>query len=246
VRATSVLRLAGALAFLGTCAGTAQAQIGSLRRAVQRAAQGPPPEVRRLLDRIEETRRLFDGATYLLNQSALVMEGVVATEERRAEIRREVESAGTLEQRTGDNRVQLDAEDRATRLEQATQERRFEQRQLSRQQSSNVSAATFNAALAAKMDADALAAAQHLTGEASAAISAIAADPVMVPYVNRLQQAVTTHLPAIVSAVPVQTRLATAIRAAAQQARSANEAVQVTEAAPAAGAAPQTIDVNAI
>jgi len=245
VRAASALRILGVLALLGTCAGTAHAQIGNLRRMVQRATQGPPPEVRQLIGRIDQTRAHFDNATYLLNQSALVMEGSVATEERRAEIRRELASSGTLEQRTGDNRVQLDAEDHTTRLEQATQERQFEQQKLSQQQSANVSAASFNAALAAKLDADALADAQHLSGEASAAIATLASDPAMLPYVTRLQQAVTTQLPAIIGAVPRQVRLASAIHAAAQQARAANQAVQVTEAAPA-GAPPQPIDVNAI
>jgi len=245
VRAASALRILGALVLLGTCAGAAHAQIGNLRRAVQRATQGPPPEVRQLLTRIDETRRHFDAATYLLNQSALVMEGAVATEERRAEIRRELASAGTLEQRTGDNRVQLDAQDHTTRLEQATQQRQFEQRQLSEQQSANVSSASWNAALAATLDAAALADAQRLAGEASAAISSLAADPVMLPYVSRLQQAVTTQLPAIINAVPTQARLAAAIHASAQQARSANRTVQVAEAVPAT-APPRPIDVNAI
>jgi len=245
MRTVTALKIAGALGLLMTCAGAAQAQIGNIRRTAQRAAQGPSPEVRQLLERIDATRTRFDNATFLLNQSSLVMESVIATEERRAEIRRELASAGTLEQRTGDNRVQLQAEDRATRLEQATQERQFEQRQLSGQQSSNVTAAVFNAALAAKHNADALSEARHLSGEASRAAQSMTSDAANLPYINRLQEAATQHLPAIVSAVPVQARLVSAIVGAAQQARSANQAVQVTEVAPT-GAAPQAIDVNAI
>jgi hypothetical protein len=245
MRVHTVFKMAGALALLMTCAGAAEAQIGNLRRTVHRAAQGPSPEVRQLLERIDATRGHFDRATYLLNQSALVMEAVVATEERRAEIRRELASAGTLEQRTGDNRVQLDAQDRATRLEQATEERRYEQRQLSSQQSSNVTAAGFNAALAAAADADAVSNAQRLIGEAAEAARAMTSDAANVPYIHRLQQAATSQLPAIVSSAPLQLRLASAILAATRQARSANQEVQVTEAAPT-GAAPRPIDVNAI
>ncbi len=245
MRINTVLKMAGALALLMTCAGAAEAQIGNLRRTVQRAAQGPSPEVRQLLERIDATRGHFDRATFLLNQSALVMEAVVATEERRAEIRRELASAGTLEQRTGDNRVQLDAQDRATRLEQATQQRQFEQRQLSGQQSSNVSAAGFNAALAAVADAEAVSDAQRMVGEATEAARAMTSDAANAPYINRLQQAATTQLPAIINAAPLQLRLASAILEATRQARSANQEVQVTEAAPA-GAAPRPIDVNAI
>lgn len=245
MRTSTALKIAGALGLMMTCAGAAHAQIGNLRRAVQRAAQGPPAEVRQLLERIDATRRHFDQATYLLNQSALVMEAVVATEERRAEIRRELQSAGTLEQRTGDNRVQLDAQDRTTRLEQSTQERQFELRQLSSQQSSNVSAAGFNAALAAHYNVQAVEDAQHLIPEAVAAVRTLAADPAMLPYANRLQQAATTDLPVIVNAVPLQARLASAILEASRQSRAANQAVQVTEAAPT-GAAPRAIDVNAI
>jgi hypothetical protein len=246
MRASTALKLTGVLALLLTCAAApAQGQIGNLRRTVQRAAAGPSPEVRQLLERIDATRTRFDQATYLLSQSSLVMESVVATEDRRAEIRRELESAGTLEQRTGDNRVQLQAEDRTARLEEATRQRQYEQRQLSQQQSSNVSAAVFNAAVAAKYNADALGEAQHLAGEASRAAQSMTNDPANLPYINRLTAAATQQLPAIVNAVPVQARLVSAIVGAAQQARASNQSVQVTEVAPA-GAAPRAIDVNAI
>jgi hypothetical protein len=245
VKTTTVLKLAGVLGLLATCAGAAEAQIGNLRRSVQRAAAGPSPEIARLLARIDSTRSRFDQATYLLNQAALVMEASVATAERRAEIRRELESAGTLEQRAGDNRVQLNAEDRTQRLEEATAQRRFEQQQLSQQQSANVSAAGFNSALAAVLDARALSDASQLIPEATQAASSIGSDPAMAVYAGRLTSAATSQLPAIVNAVPTQVRLATAIRNATLQARAANQAVQVTEVAPE-GAAPRAIDVNAI
>lgn len=245
MRMRTAVKVAGLLGLLVTCAGAAEAQIGNLRRSAQRAAAGPSPEIAQLLARIDSTRSRFDQATYLLNQSALVMEASVATAERRAEIRRELESAGTLEQRTGENRIQLNAEDRTQRLEEATAQRRFEQQQLSAQQSANVSAAGFNGVLAAMMDARALDDARRLTGEASQAASSIANDPAMAVYAGRLSQAATTQLPAIVNTVPTQTRLATAISNASRQASAANRAVQVTEAVPA-GSAPRPIDVNAI
>ena len=246
MHAKTVVRALGALALLATCGGEAEAQIGGIRRAAQRAAEGPSPEVRRLLARIDSTRAKFDRATYLLSQSSLVMEAVVATEERRAQIRRELEGAGTLEQRTGENRVQLNAEDRAANLEQATQQRQFEQRQLSQAQSSNVSVAAFNAALAAVIDVEALNEARQLIGEASSTAQSLTSDPANATAAGRLQRAATTDLPAIVTAVPLQARLASAIAGAAGQARSANQAVQVTEAAPATTAAPRAIDINAI
>jgi hypothetical protein len=214
-------------------------------RAVNRAVSGPSPEVRRLLERIDSTRARFDRATKLLLTSSLVMEGVVSTAERKAEIRRELESATTLEQREGENRVQLNAEDRATRLEAATQQRQFEQQRLSSEQSANVSAATFNGALAALIDAMALNDARQLVGEASSAASAIGAEPANLVFANRLRAAATEQLPAIVNAVPAQVRLATAISAAARQARASNSAVQVSEAT-AVTDAPRRIDPNAI
>jgi hypothetical protein len=233
------------LAALALCAGPARGQIGNIRRAVQRATSGPSPEVARLLARVDSTRARFDRATFLLLQSSYVMESVVATAERRAEIRRELESAGSLEQRTGENRVQLDAQDRTQRLEQATQQRQFEQRQLSQEQANNVSAAAFNAALAALMDAQALDEAQHLIGDAQTAAQNIASDVAQLAYANRLRDAATVQLPAIVNAVPTQTRLASAVVGAARQASATNQAVRVTEATGAT-APPRAIDVTAI
>ena len=113
------------LASLALCASPAQAQIGRLRRAAERVSGGPSPEVARLLSRIDTTRALFDQATRLLLRSSYVMEGVVGTAERRAEIRRELASVDSLEQRGGDNRVQLNAEDHAQQLEQATAQRQY-------------------------------------------------------------------------------------------------------------------------
>lgn len=233
------------LATLALCAGPAYGQIGGIRRGVQRATSGPSPEVAQLLARIDSTRAKFDRATFLLLQSSYVMESVVATAERRAEIRRELESAGSLEQRTGENRVQLDAQDRTQRLEQATQQRQFEQRQLSQEQANNVSAAAFNAGLAALMDALALDEAQHLIGEAQTAAQNISSDAAQLAYANRLRDAATVQLPAIVNAVPAQTRLGSAVVGAARQAAATNQAVRVTEAT-AATAPPRAIDVTAI
>jgi hypothetical protein len=223
----------------------AEAQIGRLRRAAERVASGPSPEVRALLERIDTTRTLFDRATFLLFKSAGVMEAVVATQDRRAEIRRELASADSLEQRGGENRVQLNAEDKATRLEQAVAQRQYEQRQLSEAQSRNVSAAGFNAALAALMDAFALDQARNLIGEAQTAAQGIANDPAQLAFFNRLRQAATVDLPAIVNTVPTQVRLAGAIRGAVQQARAANQSVQATEAT-ARSDPPRPIDLNAI
>lgn len=220
----------------------AEAQVGRLRRAV---TSGPSPEVRALLSRIDTTRILFDKATFLLYRSAGVMEAVVSTQERRAEIRRELASADSLEQRGGDNRVQLNAEDKATRLEQAVAQRQYEQHQLSEAQSRNVNAAGFNAALAALMDAFALDQARHLIGEAQNAVRNIADDPAQLVFANRLRQAATVDLPAIVNAVPAQVRLSGAIRGAVQQARAANQSVQATEAS-ARSDPPRPIDISAI
>src|SRR5262245_55785153 len=100
-------RIAVVLAALTTAAAPAAAQTPS---AVRRVASGPSPEVRALLNRIDSTRTRFDRATMLLSNSSLVMEGVVATSERKAEISRELESANQREQRGGDNRVTLNAE----------------------------------------------------------------------------------------------------------------------------------------
>jgi len=216
-----------------------------LPRGVGRLLSGPPAEVKRLLARIDSTRARFDRATALLVTSSLVMEGVVGTAERKAEIRRELASANEREQRGGDNRVELDAEDHATRLEAATQQRQFEQQKLSQEQSANVSAAAFNSALAALLDALALSDASHLIGEAQSAASAMASDAVNAIYVGRLVTAATQQLPAIVNAVPTQVRLAAAIKAAARQAGAANQAVTVSEAS-AATDPPRRIDPNAI
>lgn len=213
--------------------------------SVSRAVSGPSPAVRALLQRVDETRARFDRATLLLSSSSLVMEGVVATSERKAEIRRELESANNLEQRGGENRVQLDAEDRATRLEAATQQRRYEQQQLSQEQSANVSSAAFNSALALLLDAQALNEARQLIGDAGSAAQTMANEPANAVYANRLRTAATEQLPAIVNAVPTQTRLGGAIMAAARQAKASNSAVQVSEAT-AATESPRRIDPNAI
>ena len=238
---TSLFRAAALAAAAGLAPlGTATAQIGGLRRA----ASGPSPEVRALLGRIDSTRTRFDRATGLLSTSSLVMEGVVSNAERKAEIRRELESANQREQRADSNRVQLNAEDRATRLEAATQQRQYEQQQLSSEQSANVSAAAFNAALAGLIDAQALNDARQLIGEAQTAASRMN-DPANAVYANRLREAATMHLPAIVNAVPAQVRLGNAIVGAARQASAANTAVQVTEAT-AVTDQPRRIDPNAI
>jgi hypothetical protein len=225
-------------------AAPAAAQI-RVPRAVNRALSGPSPEIQRLLARIDSTRARFDRATALLVTSSLVMEGVVSTADRKAEIRRELASANEREQRGGDNRVELDAEDHATRLEAATQQRQFEHQQLSQEQSANVSAAAFNSALAALLDAMALNDARQLIGETQSAASAMGSDPANAVFAGRLTNAATQQLPAIVNAVPTQVRLATAIKAAARQAGAANRAVSVSEAT-AATDPPRRIDPNAI
>jgi len=213
--------------------------------SVNRAVSGPSPEVRQLLARIDSTRNRFDRATGLLVGSSLVMEGVVATADRKAEISRELASANEREQRGGENRVELNAEDHATQLEAATQQRQFEHQQLSQEQSANVNAAAFNSALAAILDGIALNDARHLIGDAQRAASAMGSDPANAVYVGRLTTAATQQLPAIVNAVPTQVRLATAIKSAAQQASATNHAVRVTEAT-AATDPPRRIDPNAI
>lgn len=233
------------LASLALCAAPAEAQIGRLRRTVERVSAGPSAEIAQLLSRIDTTRALFDHATLLLLKSSYVMEGVVATSERRAEIRRELASVDSLEQRGGENRVQLNAEDHAQRLEQATAQRQYEQHQLSEAQSRNVTSVGFNASLALLYDAFALDEARHLTGEAQAAAQNIASDPAQAVYANRLRQAATQDLPAIVNAIPQQQRLGGAIHTAVVQARAANQAVQVTEAS-ARSEPPRPIDINAI
>lgn len=225
-------------------AGPARGQIRP-PRVPSRLPAGPSPEIRRLLTRIDTTRALFDRATFLLYKAGYVMEAVVATQERRAEIRRELASADSLEQRGGENRVQLNAEDRATRLEQATAERRFEQSQLSDAQARNVSSVGFNAALALLMDAYAVDEARRLIGEAQQAAQSIVNDLAQLAHANRLRAAATQDLPAIVNAVPQQQRLGSAIRAAVAQARAANQAVQVSEAT-ARSDAPRPIDISAI
>lgn len=233
-----------AAALLGAsalCPVVSQAQIGRLRRVVA----GPSPEIRRLLERVDTTRALFDRATSLLLRSSWVMEAVVSTQERRAEIRRQLASVDSLEQRGGENRVQLDAQDRATRLEQATAERRFEQQQLSEGQARNVTNVGFNTALALLMDAFAFDEASHLVQETQTAAQSIANEPAQAIYFNRLREAATQDLPAIVNAIPQQRRLGAAIHASVQQARAANQAVQVTEAS-ALSAPPRPIDINAI
>jgi hypothetical protein len=233
------------LASLALCAAPAAAQIGRLRRTVERVASGPSPEVAQLLSRIDTTRALFDQATRLLLKSSYVMEGAVGTAERRAEIRRELASVDSLEQRGGDNRVQLNAEDHAQRLEQATQQRQYEQHQLSEAQSRNVTAVGFNSTLALLYDAFALDEARHIIGEAQTAAQNIAADPAQLVFANRLRQAATVDMPAIVNAVPQQQRLGAAIHGAVQQAHAANQAVQVSEAT-GRSEAPRPIDISAI
>lgn len=232
----------GVLAAIALAAGPAH---GQRPRLPGRPSTGPSPEVARLLQRIDTTRALFQNATYLLYQSASVMEAVVATQERRAEIKRELASADSIEQRGGENRVQLNAEDRATGLEQATAARRYEQAQLSETQSRNVSNVGFNSAVALLMDAFALNEARQLIGEAQRAAQSIGSDPAQLAHANRLRAAATEDLPAIVNAVPQQQRLGSAIRASVQQARAANQAVQVSEAT-ARSDAPRPIDINAI
>lgn len=236
---------AAPLASLALCASPARAQIGRLRRTVERVSAGPSAEIAQLLSRIDTTRALFDRATLLLLKSSYVMEGVVGTAERRAEIRRELTSVDSLEQRGGENRVQLNAEDHAQRLEQATAQRQYEQRQLTEAQSRNVTAVGFNSSLALLYDAFALDEARHLTGEAQAAAQNIASDPAQLVYANRLRQAATVDLPAMVNAIAQQQRLGAAIHAAVAQARSANQAVQVSEASARSEPA-RPIDINAI
>lgn len=233
------------LASLVLCASPAAAQIGRLRRTVERVSSGPSAEIAQLLSRIDTTRALFDQATRLLSKSSYVMESVVGTSERRAEIRRELASVDSLEQRGGENRVQLDAQDHAQRLEQATAQRQFEQHQLSEAQSRNVTAVGFNSTLALLYDAFALDEARHLIGEAQAAAQNIGSDPAQTVYANRLLQAATVDMPAIVNTIPQQQRLGSAIRAAVQQAHAANQAVQVSEAS-ARSEPPRRIDINAI
>jgi len=223
----------------------AQAQFGRLRRAVERLQGGPSAEIRALLARIDTTRTLFDRATALLLKSTYVMEASVATEERRAAIRRELAAVDSLEQRGGDNRVQLDAQDRAVMLEQATAQRQFEGRQLTEAQQRNVVNAGYNSVLAILMDRHAVGEAESIIGEAQRAAQNIASDPLQLVFYNRLRDAVTRDLPAIVNAVPQQIRLASAINNSIQQVRSANQAVQVTEAT-ARTDPPRPIDINAI
>ena len=228
----------GVLAAIALAAGPAHGQIRPPRMP---GRTGPSPEVARLLSRIDTTRALFDRATFLLYQAAGVMEAAVATQERRAEIRRELASADSIERRGGDNRVQLNAEDRATGLEQATAARRYEQAQLSDVQARNVTNVGFNAAVALLMDGFALNEARQLIGEAQRAAQSIGSDPAQLAHANRLRAAATEDLPAIVNAVPQQQRLGSAIRAAVAQARAANQAVQVSEAT-ARSDAPRPID----
>jgi hypothetical protein len=116
---------------------------------------------------------------------------------------------------------------------------------LSQEQSANVSAATFNSALAALLDAMALNDARQLIGESQSAAAAMGSDPSNAMYASRLTTAATQQLPAIVNAVPTQARLASAIKASAQQAHATNQAVQVTEAT-AVTDPPRRIDPNAI
>ena len=223
----------------------AEAQFGRLRRAVERLQGGPSVEIRALLARIDTTRTLFDRATALLLKSTYVMEASVATEERRAAIRRELAAVDSLEQRGGGNRVQLDAQDRAVMLEQATAQRQFEGRQLTEAQQSNVVNAGYNSVLAILMDRHAVGEAENIMGEVQRAAQNIASDPLQLVYYNRLRDAVTRDLPAIINAVPQQIRLASAINNSIQQIRSANKAVQVTEAT-ARTDPPRPIDINAI
>jgi len=238
-RVLAVLALAALAA--AALSAPAAAQLGRLRRA----AAGPSPEVAALLNRIDTTRTLFDRATSLLLKSSYVMEAVVATEDRRVQIRRELASVDSLEQRGGENRVQLDAQDRATRVEQATAQRQFEGRQLSDAQRRNVGSAVYNAGLAAIIDGFAVGEAQQIIADAQRAAQSIAADPAQVAYANRLRQAATVDLPAIVAAGPQQLRLAAAINAAYQQARAAGQPIQVTEATSRSDP-PRPIDINAI
>jgi hypothetical protein len=223
----------------------AQAQFGRLRRAVERLQGGPSVEIRALLARIDTTRTLFDRATALLLKSTYVMEASVATEERRAAIRRELAAADSLEQRGGDNRVQLDAQDRAVMLEQATAQRQFEGRQLTEAQQRNVVNAGYNSVLAILMDRHAVGEAENIMGEVQRAAQIVASDPLQLVFYNRLRDAATRDLPAIINAVPQQIRLASAINNSIQQVRSANKAVQVTEAT-ARTDPPRPIDINAI
>ena len=234
-------RLALAALLLGAGVVPAAAQIP---RGISRAASGPSPEVRSLLSRIDSTRSRFDIATSLLSSSSLVMEGVVASSERKAEISRELASANEREQRGEQNRVELNAEDRTTQLEAATEQRKYEHQRLSEEQSANVSNAAFNAALAGLMDARALNDARQLITEATNAAQHLN-DPANAMYASRLQAAATQQLPAIVNAVPTQARLGQAIVGAARQAGSANAAVHVTEAT-ATTDQPRRIDPNAI
>jgi len=240
IRCTLLVTLAAA-AFSAPAA----AQLGRLRRAAQSATAGPSPEVAALLNRIDTTRTLFDRATSLLLKSSYVMEAVVATEDRRVQIRRELASVDSLEQRGGENRVQLDAQDRATRVEQATAQRQFEGRQLSDAQRRNVGSAVYNAGLAAIIDGFAVGEAQQIIADAQRAAQSIASDPAQAAYANRLRQAATVDLPAIVAAGPQQLRLAAAINAAYQQARAAGQPIQVTEATSRSDP-PRPIDINAI
>lgn len=212
---------------------------------VRRPATGPSREVAALLNRIDTTRTLFDRATSLLLRSSYVMEAVVATAERRAQIRRELASADSLEQRGGENRVQLDAQDRATQLEQATAQRQFEGSQLSEAQRRNVGNAVYNAGLAAIIDRYAVNEAERIIAEAQRAAQNIASDPTQAAYANRLRRAATVDLPAIVAAGPQQLRLAAAIHAAYQQARASGQPIEVTEAT-ARSDPPRPIDINAI
>ena len=124
-------------------------------------------------------------------------------------------------------------------------QRQFEQQRLSEEQSANVSAAVFNSAIAALLDAMALNDARQLIGEAQSAASAMGNEPGNAVFAGRLTTAATQQLPAIVNAVPAQIRLATAIKAAARQASASNQAVRVTEAT-AATDPPRRIDPNAI
>lgn len=236
IRCTLLVALAAA-----ALSAPAAAQLGRLRRA----AAGPSPEVAALLNRIDTTRTLFDRATSLLLKSSYVMEAVVATEDRRVQIRRELAAVDSLEQRGGDNRVQLDAQDRTARLEQATTQRQFEGRQLSDAQRRNVGSAVFNAGLAAIIDGFAVGEAQQISADAQRVAQSIAADPAQAAFANRLRQAATVDLPAIVAAGPQQLRLAAAINAAYQQARASGQPIQVTEAT-ARSDPPRPIDINAI
>lgn len=223
----------------------AEAQFGRLRRAVERLQGGPSVEIRALLARIDTTRTLFDRATALLLKSTYVMEASVATEERRAAIRRELAAVDSLEKRGGGNRVQLDAQDRAVMLEQATAQRQFEGRQLTEAQQRNVVNAGYNSVLAILMDRHAVGEAENIMGEVQRAAQNIASDPLQLVFFNRLRDAATRDLPAIINAVPQQIRLASAINNSIQQVRSANKAVQVTEAT-ARTDPPRPIDINAI